>query len=229
VPASLHNALLVLAVQSISTLLPLTPGGVGTQQGLLVYVYDRAGTGIAGSLLLSFSIGMYISTTILAAVVGSPRSSRCCGRSAGAGNWSPGREPVSSRGLSARSPHPVRIIVTDDLRRSRLTVFFRALLAIPHYIWVFLIGQAVVIVVFVNWFILLFKGTDADGFAQLRGRLSPLPDAPRGVLPARSRPVSPASIPFGEQAYPGRSAHRPARAQNRWKVFFRLFSRSRRS
>jgi len=70
VPASMHNALLVLAVQSISTLLPLTPGGVGTQQGLLVYVYDRAGTGIAGSLLLSFSIGMYISTTILAAVVG---------------------------------------------------------------------------------------------------------------------------------------------------------------
>jgi glycosyltransferase 2 family protein len=70
VPSSLHNALLVLAVQSLSTLLPLTPGGVGTQQGLLVYVYDRAGTGIAGSLLLSFSIGMYISTTILAAVVG---------------------------------------------------------------------------------------------------------------------------------------------------------------
>jgi len=70
VPASLHNALLVLAVQSISTLLPLTPGGVGTQQGLLVYVYDRAGTGIAGSLLLSFSVGMYISTTLLSAVVG---------------------------------------------------------------------------------------------------------------------------------------------------------------
>ena len=70
VPASLHNALLVLAVQSLSTLLPLTPGGVGTQQGLLVYVYDRAGTGIAGSLLLSFSVGMYISTTILAVVVG---------------------------------------------------------------------------------------------------------------------------------------------------------------
>jgi len=70
VPSSLHNALLVLAVQSLSTLLPLTPGGVGTQQGLLVYVYQRAGTGIAGSLLLSFSIGMYISTTILAAVVG---------------------------------------------------------------------------------------------------------------------------------------------------------------
>ena len=70
VPATLHNALLVLVVQSLSTLLPFTPGGVGTQQGLLFYVFDRAGTGIAGSLLLSFSVGMYIATTILNLVVG---------------------------------------------------------------------------------------------------------------------------------------------------------------
>lgn len=70
VPATLHNALLVLVVQSLSTLLPFTPGGVGTQQGLLVYVFDRAGTGVAGTLLLSFSVGMYIATTILNAVVG---------------------------------------------------------------------------------------------------------------------------------------------------------------
>lgn len=70
VPATLHNALLVLAVQSLSTLLPFTPGGVGTQQGLLVYVFDRAGTGIAGTLLLSFSIGMYIAVTIENVVIG---------------------------------------------------------------------------------------------------------------------------------------------------------------
>jgi uncharacterized membrane protein YbhN (UPF0104 family) len=70
VPATLHNTLLVLAVQSLSTLFPFTPGGVGTQQGLLVYVFDRAGTGVAGPLLLSFSVGMYIATTILNVVVG---------------------------------------------------------------------------------------------------------------------------------------------------------------
>jgi glycosyltransferase 2 family protein len=70
VPATLHNALLVLVVQSLSTLFPFTPGGVGTQQGLLVYVFDRAGSGIAGSLLLSFSVGMYIATTIVNVVAG---------------------------------------------------------------------------------------------------------------------------------------------------------------
>ena len=31
--------------------------------------------------------------------------------------------------------HPVRIGVTDPLRRSRLTVFFRLLLALPHLVW----------------------------------------------------------------------------------------------
>ena len=70
VPATLHNTLLVLVVQSLSTLFPFTPGGVGTQQGLLVFVFERAGRGIAGSLLLSFSVGMYIATTILNVVVG---------------------------------------------------------------------------------------------------------------------------------------------------------------
>ena len=30
--------------------------------------------------------------------------------------------------------HPIGLIVTDDLHRNRLTVFFRLLLAIPHFI-----------------------------------------------------------------------------------------------
>ena len=70
VPATLHNTLLVLVVQSLSTLFPFTPGGVGTQQGFLVYVFDRAGTGVSGTLLLSFSVGMYIAVTIANVVVG---------------------------------------------------------------------------------------------------------------------------------------------------------------
>jgi len=32
--------------------------------------------------------------------------------------------------------HPIRLVVTDDLQRNRLTVFFRLILAIPHLIWV---------------------------------------------------------------------------------------------
>src|SRR5205085_2034003 len=38
-PATGYTVALVLSVQSLSTLLPFTPGGVGTQQGLIVYVF----------------------------------------------------------------------------------------------------------------------------------------------------------------------------------------------
>ena len=38
-PVSIHNALLVQLAQSLSTLLPITPGGAGTEQGLLLYLF----------------------------------------------------------------------------------------------------------------------------------------------------------------------------------------------
>src|SRR5438874_928340 len=47
--------------------------------------------------------------------------------------------------------HPVRLVVEDDLRRNRLTVFFRLLLAIPHIIWVLLWTIAVVVAAIVGW------------------------------------------------------------------------------
>ena len=52
--ADIRNALLVLVVGSASTLLPLTPGGVGTQQALIVVVLSGQAT---DSTLLSFSVG----------------------------------------------------------------------------------------------------------------------------------------------------------------------------
>lgn len=60
-PASLHNALLVQVTQSLSTVLPLTPAGIGTEQALLAYVF----AGIAPAAdVLSFSVGMKL--TIIA-------------------------------------------------------------------------------------------------------------------------------------------------------------------
>jgi len=47
--------------------------------------------------------------------------------------------------------HPIGLIVTDDLKRSRLTVFFRLLLAIPHFIWLELWSIAVVFAIFFAW------------------------------------------------------------------------------
>ena len=56
-------------------------------------------------------------------------------------------------------PHPTVLVVEDDLRRSRPTVFFRLLLAIPHFVWVALWTIAVVVLAVVAWVIALFTGT----------------------------------------------------------------------
>jgi hypothetical protein len=55
-------------------------------------------------------------------------------------------------------PHPIRIVVEDDLARSRLTVFFRLLLAIPHFVWITLWGIAVFVVAILSWFVVLILG-----------------------------------------------------------------------
>jgi hypothetical protein len=55
-------------------------------------------------------------------------------------------------------PHPVHLVVEDDYRRTRVTVLFRLLLAIPHFIWFFLWTIWVVITGFVMWLITIFTG-----------------------------------------------------------------------
>jgi Domain of unknown function (DUF4389) len=65
--------------------------------------------------------------------------------------------------VAAADHHPIGLIVTDDLQRNRLTVFFRLLLAIPHFIVVALWGILVEIVVFVAWIVALFTGRVPDG------------------------------------------------------------------
>jgi uncharacterized membrane protein len=56
---------------------------------------------------------------------------------------------------------PVRIVVRDDPRRSRLTVFFRLLLAIPHFFWVGVWSLGVFFTVIAQWFITVVRGTPA--------------------------------------------------------------------
>ena len=63
----------------------------------------------------------------------------------------------------AAQPHPVRLIVTDDLRRSRLTTFFRILLAVPHFIWIVLYSIGAFFAALINWFATLATGRSPQG------------------------------------------------------------------
>ncbi len=70
---------------------------------------------------------------------------------------------LPAAGGDAPAPHPIRLVVTDDLSRSRLTVFFRLLLFIPLAIWAGLWGIAVCLAVFVAWIVGIFTGRVPDG------------------------------------------------------------------
>ena len=59
---------------------------------------------------------------------------------------------------TSRTRLPLRIVVTDDLERSRVTVFFRLLLAIPHLVVVGLWGVAACAVSIILWLALLVEG-----------------------------------------------------------------------
>jgi hypothetical protein len=54
--------------------------------------------------------------------------------------------------------HPVALVVQDDLKRSRPTVFFRLLLALPHYVWFALWSILVVPTAVVAWIAVLASG-----------------------------------------------------------------------
>ncbi|MEP6910396.1 MAG: DUF4389 domain-containing protein [Actinomycetota bacterium] len=58
--------------------------------------------------------------------------------------------------------HSVRVVDGDDLKRSRLTVFFRLLLALPHLIWLGIYSIAAFVVGVVNWFATLIKGRSPE-------------------------------------------------------------------
>lgn len=64
---SVHNALVVQTVDSVSTLMPITPGGAGTKQGLTAYALRDE---FSVSAVVSFSVGMNIALVVANVVLG---------------------------------------------------------------------------------------------------------------------------------------------------------------
>jgi len=61
------------------------------------------------------------------------------------------------------APYPVRLVGGEDLQRSRLTVFFRIFLLIPHAIVLFFYAIGAMVVTVVAWFAALITGRVPDG------------------------------------------------------------------
>ena len=114
---------------------------------------------------------------------------------------------------------PIRLTVSDDLRRSRLTVFFRLLLAIPHLVWLSLWSLAAFFAGLANWVATLLLGRPPEPLHRFLARFV------RYVTHVYAY-VNLGADPFpgfvGKPGYPIDLEIDPPVRQNRWSVAFRL-------
>jgi hypothetical protein len=130
---------------------------------------------------------------------------------------------VEAAPVAIPQQHPIQLEVTDDLRRTRLTAFFRLLLAIPHFLWLALLGIVVFIAEIGNWFATLIQGRSPEalhGFIALYLRYSTHVTAYTYLI---ADPYPGFALMNLKEDYPIDLRVAPPMEQNRWTVFFRLF------
>jgi hypothetical protein len=120
---------------------------------------------------------------------------------------------------TAPTTHPIRIVVTDDLQRTRLTVFFRLILAIPLLLWALLWGVIAWLAWVVNWFATLFMGRSPDGLHNFLATFLRYTTHVRAYTLLIADPYPSFT---GSPGYPIDLEVDPPETQNRLTVFFRF-------
>ena len=128
-------------------------------------------------------------------------------------------ENTASLSSTSAVEHPVRVVVNDDLQRTRLTVFFRLILAIPLFLWAMLWGAIAVLALLVNWFATLFTGRSPDGVHNFLATFLRYTTHVRAYTLLIADPYPGFT---GAQAYPIDLEVAPPQPQSRLTVFFRI-------
>ncbi len=124
---------------------------------------------------------------------------------------------------SRPTAHPIRLVVTDDLHRSRLTVFFRLLLSIPHLFWLGLWSIVAFVITVINWFATLIKGQSPQGLHDFLAGYIRYATHVEAYLLLAGNPFPPFFVGSKTEAYPIDLVVEPPVRQNRWKTGFRGF------
>jgi hypothetical protein len=114
---------------------------------------------------------------------------------------------------------PVRLVVRDDLERSRLTVLFRLFLAIPLFVWVVLRGIAASLVGFVNWLAVLIQAEVPDSLHDFVANYIRYSTQVGAYVFLAANPYPWFRV---QQDYPVDIEIDPPVRQGRWGGFFRL-------
>jgi Domain of unknown function (DUF4389) len=116
--------------------------------------------------------------------------------------------------------HPIRVVVTDDLHRSRVTVFFRLLLAIPHFFWFGLWTIGALVLAIPNWVATLIAGRPPAGLHDFLARYVRYSVQLNAYVTLAADPFPPFSGRPGR--YPIDVEIDGPGLQSRWKTGFRL-------
>jgi Domain of unknown function (DUF4389) len=120
---------------------------------------------------------------------------------------------------SSAEERPVRLLVDDDLRRSRGTVFFRAIFALPFLIWLVVWAIGATFVAFFHWLIALFDGKPSDELHDWLARFIRFATHTYAYLNLAAEPLPKFD---GRPGYPIDLEFDPPHPQNRWTIAFRL-------
>ncbi|MBY0397195.1 MAG: DUF4389 domain-containing protein [Thermoleophilia bacterium] len=115
--------------------------------------------------------------------------------------------------------HPIGLRLAGDLRRTRLTVAFRIILAIPHLVWVTVWGLVVWLAIIISWFATLFAGSTPQVLHEFIGQYQRYWTHVTAYLTFVADPY-PGFV--GDRPYPADLVIAPPAPQNRWITAFRL-------
>jgi hypothetical protein len=121
--------------------------------------------------------------------------------------------------MPAVATHPVFVRVEDDLRRPRLLVFFRILLALPHLVWLLLWTAAAFLVAIVNWFATLVRGVSPNALHRFLAAYVRYTIHVQAFLYLAANPFPGFT---GTAGYPVDVEIPPPERQRRWTVLLRL-------
>jgi len=121
--------------------------------------------------------------------------------------------------ITTASHHPIRVTVADELERSRLTVFFRLLLVLPHVVVLVLWGVLIALLVLVGWVAAVVTGRLPAGLHGFFVSFLRYATRVTGYLTLLSNPWP----PFGSGgSYLVDAEVDPPAPQGRWGVAFRI-------
>jgi hypothetical protein len=129
----------------------------------------------------------------------------------------PNADPRLPRGAGFMADRPVHVTVEEDLSRSRLTVFFRLFLALPHLVWLMLWSALAVLVGIVNWLVTLVLGRSPNALHRFLAAYVRYAAHVGAYLFLVTNPFA----GFTGGPYPLAVEIAPPERQNRWKTAFR--------